>query len=496
MTNDTGKNYLERFLNLFTQVKAGEGTNALLLALNIFLILTSYYIIKPVREALILATGTEQLSGAVLKSLASTGQVILLMIAIPLYSRLVSKVTRRKLINLVTIIFAGCLVVFYLLSFTTIPMGFIFFLWVGIFNLMIPAQFWAFANDLYTPEAGKRIFVLIAFGASAGAVLGGIITDFLIEIVGVYQLLILAGIILLLSLILTNIADSRDTGEKSESRKKPGAQEEPEKLPDETGAFGLVFRKKYLLMIAVMMFLLNWVNTNGEFILGQTVENAAKNEVNNEQVVQQAEEYATRKWQKTEKSYDEDINQEDNLEVNQMNSFKEEYFQRYIKEYIGNFYAGFFTVVNLIGLLLQLFLVSRILKYLGIRIAVLILPFISLTGYFFIAFFPILTIIRWVKIAENSTDYSLQNTVRQVLFLPTTREEKYKAKQAIDTFFWRAGDVLSTAVVYTGTTWLMLKVNQFALINIALVIIWLVLSYFIGKENVRLTTNSENGSNK
>jgi AAA family ATP:ADP antiporter len=495
MTNNPSKNYLERFLSLFTQVRAGEGATALLMVFNIFLILTSYYIIKPVREALILAAGTEQLSGAVLKSLAATGQVVLLMIAIPLYSRLASRVPRRKLINLVTIIFAGCLVVFYLLSFTTIPMGFIFFLWVGIFNLMVPAQFWAFANDLYTPEAGKRIFVLIAFGASAGAVLGGVITDFLIEIVGVYQLLIIAGIILLLSLILTNIADSRDTAETSESGIKSGSQKEPEKLLDKKGAFSLVFRKKYLLMIALMMFLLNWVNTNGEFILGQTVENAAKNEVKNQVVAQQAEEYAARKWQNTEKSYEEIPNQDDKSEENVLNSFKEEYFQQYIEEYIGNFYAGFFTVVNLIGLLLQLFLVSRILKYLGIRIAILILPFISLTGYFFIAFFPILTIIRWVKIAENSTDYSLQNTVRQVLFLPTTREEKYKAKQAIDTFFWRAGDVLSTVVVYTGTTWLMLKVNQFALINIVLVIIWLVLSYFIGKENARMTAISENGSN-
>ncbi|MCK4895153.1 MAG: hypothetical protein KAT07_14355, partial [Calditrichia bacterium] len=160
MAENQQKSILERILNLFTEVRSGEGIKALLLTLNIFLILTAYYIIKPVREALILAGGTEQLSGAVLKSIAAAGQVVLLMLAIPLYSRIASQVSRRKLINVVTFFFAGCLTLFYILALSQVSLGIIFFLWVGIFNLMIPAQFWAFANDLYTPDSGKRIFVL------------------------------------------------------------------------------------------------------------------------------------------------------------------------------------------------------------------------------------------------------------------------------------------------------------------------------------------------
>ncbi|MCK5453515.1 MAG: hypothetical protein KAJ16_04090, partial [Calditrichia bacterium] len=109
MAENQQKSILERILNLFTEVRSGEGIKALLLTLNIFLILTAYYIIKPVREALILAGGTEQLSGAVLKSIAAAGQVVLLMLAIPLYSRIASQVSRRKLINVVTFFFAGCL---------------------------------------------------------------------------------------------------------------------------------------------------------------------------------------------------------------------------------------------------------------------------------------------------------------------------------------------------------------------------------------------------
>jgi AAA family ATP:ADP antiporter len=81
----------------------------------------------------------------------------------------------------------------------------------------------------------------------------------------------------------------------------------------------------------------------------------------------------------------------------------------------------------------------------------------------------------------------LQNTVRQVLFLPTTREQKYKAKQAIDTFFVRAGDVLSAVLVFAGTTWLALSTQGFALVNAGLVFAWLILAILIGRHYRRLT---------
>ena len=168
MEPSRSKSFLERFLNLFTEVRSGEGLSAILLCLNIFLILTAYYIIKPVREALILAGG-----GAELKSYLSAGQaILLLLVAVPLYSRLASRFPRRQLINMVIVFFAACLGLFYILAQMNVPLGVVFFIWVGIFNLMVIAQFWAFANDLYTPEAGKRIFVIVAFGASAGAVFG------------------------------------------------------------------------------------------------------------------------------------------------------------------------------------------------------------------------------------------------------------------------------------------------------------------------------------
>jgi AAA family ATP:ADP antiporter len=154
---------------------------------------------------------------------------------------------------------------------------------------------------------------------------------------------------------------------------------------------------------------------------------------------------------------------------------------------IGQFYAGYTGVVNLAALVIQLFMVSRIVKYFGVKNAILIMPLIALGGYAILAFYPVLAVVRWAKTAENATDYSLQNTLRHMLFLPTTRDQKYKAKQAIDGFFVRAGDVLSALLVFGGTTYLAMRPPGFAVFNIVLVLIWLALAYAVGREFKRRT---------
>lgn len=432
---------LEKTLNIFTEVRSGEATSSLLLALNIFLILSAYYVLKPVREALILSSG-----GAEVKSYASAGQAMLLLFAIPIYSWLANRFPRRILINGVTLFFAGCLLIFFVLHYYQFPLGIIFFLWVGIFNLMVPAQFWAFANDIYTPEAGKRLFVIVAFGASLGAVAGSYIDSVLISSLGVYNLMLVAAGILAGSLVITNVVDYLEQKSNSNADSEENPPEQNSEPFSNEGAFSMVLGNRYLLLIALMMLLLNWVNTTGEYILGKTVLAAAEQSVG----------------------------------TNQSNGGS-------VEEYIGGFYAGLYSMVNVIGVLLQLFVVSRLLKYLGVRFAVLILPLIAMGGYLVAAFYPILEIVRITKTAENATDYSVQNTVRQVLFLPTTREQKYKAKQAIDTFFVRAGDVLSAALIFVGTTWLSLSTQHFALFNTLLVAIWFTIAIFVGRDFKQLT---------
>ncbi|HSB55013.1 MAG TPA: hypothetical protein VLD58_11680, partial [Gemmatimonadales bacterium] len=168
---------LDRFLRLFSDVRAGEGATAVILTANVFLLLSSYYVIKPVREALILSSG-----GAEVKSYASAGQAILLLGMVPLYGLLADHLPRRRLLNVVTAFFVACLIGFWALARANAPVGVPFFLWVGIFNLMVIAQFWSFANDLYTKDQGERLFPIVAFGASLGAVVGSLLTSRLIPL--------------------------------------------------------------------------------------------------------------------------------------------------------------------------------------------------------------------------------------------------------------------------------------------------------------------------
>src|SRR5437667_9729039 len=130
------------------------------------------------------------------------------------------------------------------------------------------------------------------------------------------------------------------------------------------------------------------------------------------------------------------------------------------------------------------------MMWFGVRVALFVLPLIAFGGYAVLASMPVLSIIRGVKIAENATDYSLQNTARQALFLPTSREAKYKAKQAIDTFFWRTGDVLSALLVFAGTQ-LALTPRGFAAINLGLVVIWIGILFGLAREHRKQSAATE-----
>ncbi len=196
---------LDRALRLVTDVRPGEGATALLLGLNVLLLLCAYYILKPVREALILSG-----EGAEVKSYVAAGQALLLLVLVPAYGALADRLPRRRLLNVVTGFFIMCLVGFWALARARVPVGVPFFLWVGIFNLMIVAQFWSFANDLYTKDQGERLFPIVAFGASLGAVVGSLLTNRLIPLVGVPQLLLVAAALLAIAAVLSNHVDARE----------------------------------------------------------------------------------------------------------------------------------------------------------------------------------------------------------------------------------------------------------------------------------------------
>jgi len=431
---------LDRVLSLFADVRGGEGVTAVLLMLNIFLLLAAYYLLKTIREPLILTVP----GGAEVKSYSAGAIAGLLMILVPVYSALASRVSRVPLINGVTAFFILCLISFFFLNQAGVAIGIPFFIWVGIFNLMVIAQLWAFANDVYTVDQGKRLFAIVGFGASLGAIAGSFFTGKLVSEYGPYPFLIAAAVLLGLCMLLTNVVNAREKAGKKEEVEGETEGDRAERSGDSSvkgrSGFALVFADRYLLLIAVLMLLSNLVNTTGEYILGKTV----------------IANYTAHAGAAAVGGLDE-------------------------KKIIGEFYGNYFTWVNIVSALLQAFIVSRILKYFGVRTGLLVLPFVALFGYLAMAFIPLVAFIRGAKIAENSIDYSVQNTTRNALYLPTSREAKYKAKQANDTFFVRLGDLASAGLVFAGTTWLAFGPRQFALTAVALVGVWLVVAFVLGK---------------
>jgi ATP:ADP antiporter, AAA family len=156
------------------------------------------------------------------------------------------------------------------------------------------------------------------------------------------------------------------------------------------------------------------------------------------------------------------------------------------RQFVTAFSGSLSATVNLVGFLVQLFVTSRVIRFLGVRGALFILPVLALINYSIIAVAPILAVVRIGKILENSTDYSIQNTLRQALFLPTSREAKYKAKAAIDTFFTRGGDVLSAAFVALGQV-TGVATPVFAALNVGMTGLWLWVAGQIAKEHRKKT---------
>lgn len=462
---------LERFLGLFTEVHAGEGPITLLMAFNVFLLLTSYYLIKPVREALILSSG-----GAEAKAYLVGAMAVVLFFLIGAYSKLVSRYERTRLITVVTAAFIACLVAFWLLSRMNVPyLGYAFFVWVGIFSVMVVAQFWSYANDVYSNESGKRLFPLVAFGGSFGAFAGASVADWLLGFIGVYEMLLVAGAFLGLCIVLTNVISRKVWGKAAmEARQREisaKARQEGAAGPKkkESLGFDMLFKYKYIGLIALLVLLLNLVNTTGEYILGKLV--VGHGEATADEVIQAAigsgttatlggQEFGDPKSDETR----------DEIEGN----------------VIGRFYASFFKWANLLGMFLQLFVVGRLIKYGGIKAGLLWLPIVALGTYALIFAAPFLRYARLGKTVENASDYSVNKTTLQMLFLPTTLEIKYKAKQVTDSFMQRIGDVGSALIVFLGTVPFAFGTKGFAALNLAFILVWLVVVFMIVREHAEI----------
>jgi AAA family ATP:ADP antiporter len=426
---------LERALTPFTRIRPGEGRSLALFFVSAFLFLFSYYILKALREAFLLS----EFSAAV-RAYSLAAIALLLMIVVPLYSRVRRRVDGARLLRAVSWFFAANIVIFAAFAWFEHRIGVALFVWVSIFGVMVTAQFWAFAADTYNLKSGQRLFPMIMLGGNFGALAGAKCAQLTVAALTPEGLMLVATVALL---VTVSIAGAAAAAAPADSR--AASPEHEKKRPmNVLGGIGLVLSERYLLLIALLIVLLNWINSTGEFILADVVSRNADAQV-------AASGGALNKG-----------------------------------DLIAAFYGQFQFWFTSFGVVVQLFLVSRIYRWVGVPGALLVMPIIVALGYGCIVFVPIFTIIQLVKIAENGIDYSLMNTTRQALFLPVSRDAKYDGKTAIDTFFWRLGDLIQAGVVYAGLNWLHWSASQFAVLNLILAVLWIGLAIAIGREFVKM----------
>lgn len=430
LTDSSGLSPFERLLTLFTRIRPGEGRSTFLFFLHGFLLLFSYLIVKALREAFILTDFSAEVRAYGVAVIA-----LVLMFLVPAYGAVRRRLDGARLLQAVTLFFALNMLGFAAAAYFGISTSFTFFVWVSIFGVMITAQFWAFAADTFNLKSGQRLFPVIMMGANLGGLAGAKFAAVAVDSLQPVGLMVVATLVLATTLVVANPAGAAvPEGSRALS---PEHGDKPAKL---LGGIELVMRDRYLVLVALFVVLLNWINSTGEFVLADLVTRDADAQV-------AASAGAVTKG-----------------------------------AVITAFYGDFQFWVTLVGLLIQLLLVARVYRWVGVQGALVVLPIVAALGYGLIVFVPIFSIIRLVKIGENSVNYSLMNTTRHALFLPVDRDAKYEGKTAIDTFFWRVGDLIQAGVVFAGLHWLDWTAANFALLNLALALVWIGLAFAIGRE--------------
>ncbi len=451
----------ERFLRIFTDVEPGEGKTAILLFANVFLILLAYYFIKPVREGWIAVSAIEGLSKMEVKAYSSFAQSILLLFVVGWYARLADRWDRVTLFSRATLFCISNMILFWFLQpnffIGELPLvGVMYYLWVGMFGVFVVAQFWTFCADVYTDEQGRRMLPFIAIGATSGAAVGSWIVDVLVEsgLLPTEVLLLAAIAPLLASIYLVRQVEQRQR-RPAPATVRAAPQDSGTEPPVEEASIWsgakLVLVSKFLLLAALVTLLTNWVNTNGENLLFRVIEESLTQQAAAEGIT-------------------------DHLAM-----------LDFVRDGTTAFYGNFYFWVNTVALVLQAVVASRLMKYGGFAAILLILPVIALTSYTVMALLPVLAVVKVMKIAENATDYSLNNTSRHVLWLPVSSAMKYRGKPAIDTLYVRLGDGLAALTVLLGVHVLALSTAGFFAFNVFLVLCWLVAGVLLVREHTRAT---------
>ena len=416
---------MARLLDKIVDVRTNE-VRALWLGFAFhFIILTAYYIVKPIRDSIAASNRIETLPWMF------TATLVVMLIANTIFAAIVARMERRKFIPFAYAFFILVLILFFLLMRTGSPTqqvwtGRAFYVWVSVFNLFNTAIFWAFMTDLFTVEQGKRLYPFIAVGGTVGAIFGAYLTKNLIRGLGPANLVAISAMMFTIVCLLVRFFPNNFT----EGKRSAAAPEAPIGGTVWSG-FTHIARSAYLMGLAATILLYTTTSTWAYFqqttLAGAALKTSADRTV---------------------------------------------------------FLSSLEIWVNCITLVIQVFLTGRFLKWFGVAFTLTALPFVSMLGFGAMAIAPSLSLLAVFQVARRAAAYALMRPSREILFTVLKREDKYKVKSVTDTLGYRVGDQLGAwSYGGLGANGLGLSLNVISWIAVPVTAGWCMLSLWLaGKQ--------------
>lgn len=413
---------LVTLLERFVQVKPKEIIALLISCGYFYLVLCAYYIIRPIRSEMVIANGVANVQWLMLLT------VVVLLCITPLFGWVTSRFRTRQFLSYCTLFFASHLVIFYFLFDVEQRAPFVtraFFIWVNVFNMFIVSLFWSFMNDVFSRAQSKRLFAFIAAGGTAGAISGPLITTTLVETVGLAPLLLISACILMTSVACIMWLTRWRNEDFSTDDSVHTVRNESLK-GSIWGGFMLIFKSPYLLGICLFIILYAVSITFVE------IQQAALVEKTFSDPAQRTKLFSTVDFS-----------------------------------------------VNVLALIFQLLVTSHMIRWFGFRATLMLVPVGITIGFVLMGTMPILAVMIGVEIFRRSGDYSIMKPTREMLFSVVSREEKYKAKNFIDTTILRGGNAAS-AWAYTGVKAIGAGAAGITGISIVLGLAWCSTAFWLG----------------
>jgi len=421
-----------RLLSKVVAVKPEEVRALALGFLYYFLILSSYYVIRPIRDGFGVAGGIENLATMY------SGTLVVMLLANTVFSSLVVRFSRRRFIPIAYRFFIVNLLLFFvllhLIPTQQIWVGRAFFIWTSVFNLFVLSVFWAFMVDVFNSEQGKRLFGFISVGGTLGAIVGAAITAALVQRIGTTNLLLVSALLVELSAQCVRWFPAPPKDATSTYSAKS------EEVPIGGGLWaGLAHnvRSPYLLGISGYMLLYSITSTL--------------------------------------------------LYFQQAGIAKASFSGRAAST---AFFAQVDLVVNILTILIQIFLTGKLLKWLGVGVTLAILPALSVIGFASVGLKPTLVMLVIFLTLRRATNFALARPARETLFTVVSREDKYKAKNFIDTIVYRTGDQIG-AWTSTLLNSLTLSLRQVSFLAAPLAVVWLIVSLGLGRRQAQKAVVSD-----